>query len=62
MKLSKHGEYALRTLIDLGIASELGRPQAIEPPFSDRSRGLKKIQNNSCIPTQLVGYQTISIQ
>ena len=26
MKLSKRGEYALRTLIDLGIAAELGRP------------------------------------
>ena len=54
MKLSKHGEYALRALIDIGIASELGLPNAIEPPFSDRSWGLKKIQNNSCIPTNLV--------
>ena len=27
MKLSKRGEYALRALIDLGIAQELGRPQ-----------------------------------
>ena len=26
MKLSKRGEYALRALIDLGIAQELGRP------------------------------------
>lgn len=26
MKLSKRGEYALRALIDLGLASELGRP------------------------------------
>ena len=26
MKVSKRGEYALRALIDLGIASELGRP------------------------------------
>jgi Rrf2 family protein len=26
MKLSKRGEYALRTLINLGIAQELGRP------------------------------------
>jgi Rrf2 family protein len=26
MKLSKRGEYALRALIDLGIATELGRP------------------------------------
>ena len=26
MKLSKRGEYAMRTLIDLGIAMELGRP------------------------------------
>jgi hypothetical protein len=44
MKLSKHGEYALRALIDIGIASELGLPNPIEPPFSDRSWGLKKIQ------------------
>ena len=43
MKLSKHGEYALRALIDIGIASELGLPNAIEPPFSDRSWGPKKI-------------------
>ena len=27
MKLSKRGEYALRALIDIGIASELGRPR-----------------------------------
>ena len=26
MKLSKRGEYALRSLINLGIASEVGRP------------------------------------
>ena len=26
MKLSKRGEYALRALIDLGIASEVGSP------------------------------------
>ena len=26
MKISKRGEYALRALIDLGIASELGWP------------------------------------
>ncbi len=26
MKISKRGEYALRALIDLGIAAELGRP------------------------------------
>lgn len=26
MKLSKRGEYALRALIDLGVAAELGRP------------------------------------
>ena len=26
MKLSKRGEYALRALIDFGIAQELGRP------------------------------------
>jgi hypothetical protein len=60
MKPSKHGEYALRALIDLGIASELGRPMPSNP-VSDRSWGLKEIQNNSCIPTNLVGYQAISI-
>ena len=27
MRLSKRGEYALRALIDLGIAQELGRPR-----------------------------------
>jgi DNA-binding IscR family transcriptional regulator len=27
MKLSKRGEYALRSLISLGIAQELGKPR-----------------------------------
>jgi hypothetical protein len=62
MKPSKHGEYALRALIDLGIASELGRPMPSNPRFQIVRGGLKKSKNNSCIPTNLVGYQTISIQ
>ena len=39
MKLSKRGEYALRALIDLGIASELGRPML---QISDKRAGPKR--------------------
>ena len=30
MKISKRGEYALRALIDIGIAKELGRDTPLE--------------------------------
>jgi hypothetical protein len=62
MKPSKHGEYAARALIDLGIVSELGRPMPSNRRFQIVGVGLKKPKNNSCFPTTLVGYQTISIQ
>ena len=39
MKLSKRGAYALRALIDLGIASELGRPML---QISDERAGPKR--------------------
>lgn len=32
MKISKRGEYALRALIDFGIAQEFGRPLLEENP------------------------------
>jgi hypothetical protein len=41
MKPFKHGEYALRALIDLGIASELGRPMPSNPRFQIVRGGLK---------------------
>jgi hypothetical protein len=52
----------LRALIDLGIVSELGRPMPSNRHFQIVRGGLKKSKNNSCIPTNLVGYQIISIQ
>jgi len=43
MEFSKRGEYALRALIDLEIASELGRPMPSHLPIFDRWwEGLKK--------------------
>ena len=39
MKLSKRGEYTLRALVDLGIASKLGRPML---QISDKRAGLKR--------------------
>jgi DNA-binding IscR family transcriptional regulator len=41
MKPSKHGEYALRALIDLAIASELGRPMPSDRRFQIVRGGLK---------------------
>jgi hypothetical protein len=41
MKPFKHGEYVLRALIDLGIASELGRPMPSNPRFQIVRGGLK---------------------
>ena len=38
MKLSKRGEYALRALIDLGIAQELGRPLLRISEFVEKER------------------------
>ena len=38
MKLSKKGEYALRTLIDLGIAAEVGGPLVQESELAAKGR------------------------
>jgi|SRR5208283_1698028 len=38
MKLSKRGEYALRALIDLGIAQEVGRPLLQLPEIAEKER------------------------
>src|SRR6266446_6134195 len=38
MKLSKRGEYALRALIDLGIAHELGRPMLQISELTEKER------------------------
>src|SRR5471030_201051 len=38
MKLSKRGEYALRTLISLGIAAEVKRPLVQVPELADNER------------------------
>ena len=42
MKLSKRGEYALRALIDLGLASELGRPLLTVRELVEKERLPKK--------------------
>lgn len=38
MKLSKRGEYALRALIDLGVAAELGRPIVQVSEFAEKEK------------------------
>ena len=38
MKLSKRGEYALRALIDLGVAQELGRPLISMGELSEKEK------------------------
>ncbi len=38
MKLSKRGEYALRALIDLGVAHELGRPRLSLSELSEKEQ------------------------
>jgi Rrf2 family protein len=38
MKLSKRGEYALRALIDLGIAREVGRPLLRLPEIAEKEQ------------------------
>jgi len=38
MKLSKRGEYALRALIDLGIAQEVGRPLLRLPEIAEKEQ------------------------
>ncbi len=44
MEFSKRGEYALRALINLEIASELGRSNTITPPrFRSLVGRLKKV-------------------
>ena len=50
MKLSKKGEYALRSLINLGIASEVGRPLMRVSELADQeqrpSNGLEQIMQD----------------
>jgi len=43
MKLSKRGEYALRALIDLGIAHELGRPMLQISELTEKEKAPDKI-------------------
>jgi Rrf2 family protein len=38
MKLSKRGEYALRAIIDLGVAQELGRPRVSMSELSNKEQ------------------------
>ena len=48
MKLSKRGEYALRALIDLGVAQELGRPLLSLSELSDNKNRQQPQNPNGC--------------
>ena len=60
MKLSKRGEYALRALIDLGLASELGRPLLTVRELVEKDRLPKKFLEQ--ILQQLKGAGIVSTQ
>lgn len=56
VKLSKRGEYALRALIDLGIAQELGRPQLQIRELADRENIPVKFLEQILVQLKLAGY------
>ncbi len=56
MKLSKRGEYALRALIDLGIAQELGRPILQISEFVEKERLPEKFLVQILIQLREAGY------
>jgi Rrf2 family protein len=58
MKLSKRGEYALRTLIDLGIAKELGRPILQVSELAAKERLPVKFLEQIFAQLKLNGYVT----
>jgi Rrf2 family protein len=56
MKLSKRGEYALRTLIDLGIASELGWPMLQASQLAAKERLPVKFLEQIFTQLKTAGY------
>lgn len=56
MKLSKRGEYALRALIDLGVAQELGRPILQISEFVEKERLPEKFLVQILIQLREAGY------
>ncbi len=56
MKLSKRGEYALRALIDLGIAQELGRPILQVSELVEKERLPEKFLVQILIQLREAGY------
>ena len=56
MKLSKRGEYALRALIDLGIARELGRPILQVSELVEKERLPEKFLVQILIQLREAGY------
>lgn len=58
MKLSKRGEYALRALIDLGIAAELGRPIVQVSELADKEKLPTKFLEQIFTQLKGAGYVT----
>lgn len=56
MRLSKRGEYALRALIDLGIAHELGRPMLKISELADHERIPIKFLEAILVELKAAGY------
>src|SRR2546425_7362665 len=56
MKLTKRGEYALRALIDLGIAQEVGRPMIQIPELAKRERIPIKFLEQILVELKEAGY------
>ena len=56
MKLSKRGEYALRALIDLGIARELGRPMLQISALVDKEKLPEKFLVQILVQLREAGY------
>jgi Rrf2 family protein len=56
MKLSKRGEYALRALIDFGIAHELGRPLLTVSELAEKERLPLKFLEQILLQLRTEGY------
>lgn len=56
MKLSKRGEYALRALIDFGIAHELGRPLLTVSELAEKERLPLKFLEQILMQLRTEGY------
>ena len=56
MRLSKRGEYALRALIDIGIASELGRPMLQVSELAAKEKLPVKFLEQTLTQLKAAGY------